>query len=425
MNKNILKELADLKQAGIITDDVAENIRQYYQAKSQNSGNRLIIAFGILGALLTGLGIILIIAHNWDDFNKFGKLFFALAPLLIGQLLCGFTLFKKTDNQTWREACAVLLFLAVAASISIVSQVYHIHGSLERFLLVWVALSIPIIYVMKSSMTSLLTIGVATWYACEVSYFNSHQHIAWYYWLMITALFPYTIILIKSQARNFLSFHAWLLAISLTISLGMFGEREEQTLFIAYASLFCAFTIIGGKILISTTNLLSNSFLVAGNLGITILLLLLTHDFFWVEISRNGLPISTEFFASASVTLFTIGLLVVEFVQKRIIDIQPMAYIFLAIIALYSIGIYFPDLAQILTNLLTLMVGVLIIKRGAKENSLLIMNYGLLMIAALIVIRFFDSDISFVIRGILFIAIGIAFFVTNLQLVKKRKSQQL
>jgi uncharacterized membrane protein len=45
-------------------------IKQFYQQQSGKSGNRLIVVFGILGAILVGLGIILIIAHNWDDLSK-------------------------------------------------------------------------------------------------------------------------------------------------------------------------------------------------------------------------------------------------------------------------------------------------------------------------------------------------------------------
>jgi uncharacterized membrane protein len=64
---NILKELDELTKAQVISPESAENIRNYYKSKQEQSGNRLFIVFGILGAILVGLGLILIIAHNWDD----------------------------------------------------------------------------------------------------------------------------------------------------------------------------------------------------------------------------------------------------------------------------------------------------------------------------------------------------------------------
>src|SRR2546425_5209988 len=43
------------------------NIRAYYKSKSENPHNRLFVVFAVLGAILVGLGIILIIAHNRSE----------------------------------------------------------------------------------------------------------------------------------------------------------------------------------------------------------------------------------------------------------------------------------------------------------------------------------------------------------------------
>jgi hypothetical protein len=39
----------------------------------------------------------------------------------------------------------------------------------------------------------------------------------------------------------------------------------------------------------------------------------------------------------------------------------------------------------------------------------------------LVVCKFFDEDLSFITRGILFISVGIGFFVANYLVIKKRK----
>jgi hypothetical protein len=36
--------------------------------------------------------------------------------------------------------------------------------------------------------------------------------------------------------------------------------------------------------------------------------------------------------------------------------------------------------------------------------------------------RFFDTDMSFVIRGLLFVGIGVGFFVMNIYMIRKRKA---
>ena len=48
------------------------------------------------------------------------------------------------------------------------------------------------------------------------------------------------------------------------------------------------------------------------------------------------------------------------------------------------------------------------------------MNVGLLVMAALILARFFDSDLNFLLRGLIFIALGIAFLMANLMMLRRK-----
>jgi hypothetical protein len=73
-----------------------------------------------------------------------------------------------------------------------------------------------------------------------------------------------------------------------------------------------------------------------------------------------------------------------------------------------------------LMNCYVLLLGVDILARGIRTNSIARANFGLLLIAALAITRFFDSDLSFVTRGIGFIVVGAGFLVANILLFKKR-----
>src|SRR6187431_2280469 len=86
MSKQILKDLPDLIKAEVITEETAEKIKSYYSHQYPPT-NRLFIVFGILGALLVSMGIVLIIAHNWDILPKVIKLAIGLLPLLAGQVM--------------------------------------------------------------------------------------------------------------------------------------------------------------------------------------------------------------------------------------------------------------------------------------------------------------------------------------------------
>jgi hypothetical protein len=66
-------------------------------------------------------------------------------------------------------------------------------------------------------------------------------------------------------------------------------------------------------------------------------------------------------------------------------------------------------------------LGVYTIREGAMADKLWKMNYGLLILSVLIACRFFDGDISFVARGLLFVVIGAGFFGMNTYMIRKRK----
>ena len=157
MSKRLQKDLSELIDAGILTEGTAADITAYYKDKEKEAPNLLMIVFGILGALLIGLGIILILAHNWEFFSRPLKTAIAFIPLLVGQGLCGFTLWRQSDSVAWREASSTFLFIAIGACISLLSQIYNIEGSLSGFTLMWMGLALPVIYVMRSSAASIFS----------------------------------------------------------------------------------------------------------------------------------------------------------------------------------------------------------------------------------------------------------------------------
>jgi hypothetical protein len=68
---------------------------------------------------------------------------------------------------------------------------------------------------------------------------------------------------------------------------------------------------------------------------------------------------------------------------------------------------------------------LLTIREGIRYDHLVILNYGLITVTALITCRFFDTDLNFVFRGLLFIFIGAGFFAANYFMLQKRKDNEL
>ncbi len=429
MSKHILNELPGLVKAGVISAAVSDDIENYYRQKERSAPDgRINIVFAIIGTLLVSLGIILMVAHNWDDFSRTVKLFFSFLPVLIGQGLCGYTLYKKNNNTAWKESSAAFLFFAVGACLSLVSQTYHIEESMEQILFKWMLISFPLIYIMKSSLASLLFICGTTLYGVYNGYGYKAQE-TYHYWWMILLMVPHYLFLLKQKPQsNFTYFHHWFIPLSLTICLGTVAHHAEELMFIAYVSLFGCFYLLGTSAWFYGKRIFANGYIVLGSLGTFCILLALSFKWFWIDLlgwntQKDWHLLAPEAIAAIIVSLAALALLLMHLSSRKGKPINLMGFIFLAFIVSFFIGIVQPVMATIAINVLVLAAAVFTINRGHQLNHLGILNYGLIIITALVLCRFFDTNISFVVRGLLFMAVGAGFFIANNRLIQKRKQQ--
>ena len=152
---------------GILTEDTADKIRAFYASKEKGGGNRLFLVFGVLGSLLVGLGLFLILAHNWDDLSVGIKTVVAFLPLLLGLAASGYSLVKKADSPSWREGSGVFLFLAVGVCLALLQQIHNLPDTTGQFMLKWMLMGVPIAYVLGSSMSSILYFLGIIWIGFE------------------------------------------------------------------------------------------------------------------------------------------------------------------------------------------------------------------------------------------------------------------
>jgi uncharacterized membrane protein len=426
---SIQSDLSELVEANIISSETATRIEGFYASKS-TSGSRLMSVFAILGALLIGLGIILILAHNWDDLSRSTKTIFAFLHLLIGQALMAFALFRKNDSTAWREGSGVFLFLAIGSSMSLVSQIYNIPGNLSSLLITWGILAIPIIYLLRSSVTSLLYIIAISVYANELAYWAWPHGKPYMYLVMMALLLPfYGRLWMQAPKGNFTVFHHWFVAISLAVSFGTMtsGSGNGELMMVAYMSLFGLFLALGHDSILKLGSTFKNGYRMVGTLGTVGMLLAFSFDEFWESIRNRTFDSyhafsSFEGIAAVALTLLTLYLLYRQW-DKTGQEVRPIQLAFAAFIIIFTLGIITP-IASFLVNLLVMALGIFNVIEGNKKDHLGILNSGLVFITALITCRFFDSDLSFIIRGLLFVAVGVGFFLANYLILKKRKQHE-
>ncbi len=425
MLNKIKDDLDELLAHKVISEETASAIASYYQYKENQSPSKLLIVFGVLGALLGGLGIILVFAHNWDNFSVGVKCVLSLLPLLLGQILCGFTLFKKPESLAWRESSAVFLFFAVGASISLIAQTYHISGDFPTFVMTWMLLCLPLVYLMKSQVTSLLYLIGITVFCINKNYFHHPKIENYTYWLLLLGIIPNYYFLIKNQLKsNFTTLHHWFITISTTIGIGSLvnGNSNETLLIYVFVLLFSCFYLIGKLPLFSTLKIAVNSYALVGKIGLLYLLFMQSFRWFWEDIENNKTNIQSVVFG-VTLVLFAIAsyLLYLSISKKKTTFDNLIQYAFLALLLFFFVLQINLLAVVVLINFYLLLIGIQEISKGNTTNSLSRMNFGILIVAILITCRFFDTDMSFVIRGILFILVGIGFFALNYFMLRKKK----
>ena len=421
--KNI--NLDALIEAGIIDETTATKMIAHQAQQEVDAPNRLGIILSVLGAALVGLGIMLIVAHNWDDFSRLTKTFLAFLPLIMGQIACVFAYFKRKESTAWREGAATFLFFAVGASIGMVSQIYNLDGELGSFLLTWMLLMLPIVYALKSSIVSLLYIGGITWYATNCGYVNDHE--PYLYWGLLAAILPHYYHLYQTKPNgNAFNYHSWAIALSVLTVLGTWANEASRLMWIAYVSLLGVYFLIGRQPFFSNKRSINNPFLLLGLLGTIALFLTFTFFFFWEEIVQRKMHLISiyshqEFWVAILLTAIGFYLFVKQKPAEGFKLVSPIPFGFMFFLLVFLAGYNMPIIGMVLSNLFVLAVGIFYIHRGNQLNQLSVLNLGLLTLAALIACRFFDLELSFVTRGILFVLVGIGFFLANYQLMQKRK----
>lgn len=411
---NLKKDLHELLAHQVIDQPTANRIVHFYQQKETTTPNRQMVIFGVLGAILVGSGIILIIAHNWDTFPRFAKTAFAFLPLLIGQALCGISLWRGLGT-TWRESSAAFLFFAIGASISLISQIYNLPASTTGFLLAWMSLAALIIYVMQSGTASVLYWVGITYYGIHT--YSSYQEYSnpLYYWMLaIAGLGAIWYWWKPGSTNNFSAVHRWLVPLSFAITLGAFGEGNEELMFVAYMSLFGVFWFAGQWATQAAP--LTNGYRIMGTLGTIVMLMMVSFKWFWEEVTFQQWSFENP---ELWVALIVTGVALWLWYQNRKQATDRLAYSFLVFIAAIALSEW-PFLSILLINTWIFVLGLLTIRQGVQKNHLGLLNLGLIIISVLIICRFFDTQFSYVVRGLAFLVVGSGFFGANYWMLKQR-----
>ncbi len=422
-------EIPKLVSEGIINRENADKLRDYYGESEDTAGLKTVLAiFGVLGAILIGAGIILILAKNWSDLSRAARTVLSFMPLVAGQLLVLYAFLRKRDSGAWREGTTSFLMISIGACISLIGQTYHIPGDFSGFLLSWMLLALPLIYIMDATLPALFyLVGITVWSGSV----QSDRGDALLFWALLALMVPFILKKIKNNPYSNPSvFICWSLSVVLCVAIGITLEKVLPGLWIVvYSSYFVTLFLLAELRFRKAQALWQQPFKVVGTLGTLAMSYLLTYEWPWERIGFRYYRHEAGYHELAGYLdyVIAIGLVLAALYMIFIFARKRKAYpLVFASMAVLSILGYFMAQAWdtmpvvLLYNAYLLILGIYIVTRGVRAGRLGTANGGMLVLAMLAILRFFDSSMGFLERGVAFILVGAGFLVSNVMIIKRR-----
>jgi uncharacterized membrane protein len=167
------RKLARWHEAGLIDAATRARIEAFEQA---NRKPVVLYALAVLGAGTVALGIVSIVAANWDAIDGSIKL---ACDLVLGALLAAATYVAvQRAASTATEVLVTVFYGFTLASLALVGQVYQLGTPAYQALLLWSAATLPLVLLGHSRyLAALVTAGLATTHGLALeALFDYLQH---------------------------------------------------------------------------------------------------------------------------------------------------------------------------------------------------------------------------------------------------------
>jgi uncharacterized membrane protein len=428
MNKHapwLHRELERWVDEKLVSPEQATHLRQRYPV-SMPAFSWGLIVFATTGALVVGLGVILLLAYNWDGIPKFGKLALIFGAMA-GAHAAGLHWLRQDD---WRrklgEAMLVLGTMFFGAAIWLVAQIYNIDEHYPNGFLTWAAGALVLAWVIRSTALGILAVLlVGIWGGCEAVDFNRPGH-----WAMLVVVLGVAPLAWRNRSAVLLALCVAATQALLLLNLGVWGAGAHLfTASLAFAVLLAGAARLSAAVFSGGARVMEGFgygvFLVCAYLltfrGATRGLL----D--W-ERAPGWRP---EFAVAIGWGLFAIAIALWAWVARRALLARELAVErtdwLLPIALLYAFGIaaigargWEQFVAWSFTALL-LGLAAWWMWRGCQQSRLGITVLGSVVLTALVAARYFDLFQSMASRGLAFIVLGGLFLAEALYYRKIRR----
>lgn len=399
-----------------MTPEAAASLRREYalDEKERGVGGLLLVIFG---AVLVLGGIILLLAHNWEELPASVRLGAGLLPLLVTIVLGARLVAQDAAGTGVREAVGIANSLAVALAISITAQVYQISGDTARFLMTWFVLTLPTTYLLRSGTSWVIGQTLLIYWGFEVE--PAPWLAAAYAGLAAGSSLLFWLPSWQNERQGTLGWLRTYGALVGTLGVAVCLRRVDGTGW--YALLY---SVWFGLVLAQASGPgegRSGFRTWFARIGLVSMWLCFTHRYWWenptFSMSHRWLQ-EAALAEWAVIAIATFGLVAVLARTWRTLHRMDLIWSAGGLLGVVVVGLSalrLPlGLGVTIFNLICATLAALTLRRAVVERDTSRLNAGWLFLSALIVVRFFDSELSYLARGLVFIALGLGFLGLNI-----------
>ena len=154
-------EIETWRSEGLISDETSQvllaRVRSTATERRGFGLNRMSAILSVMGAVLIGLGIIGLVAVNWNDLSDAGKLAFMLIANVIAYA-AGWALLTSSHYPKVGNALILLGAILFGATIHLVAQSFNVSLNHPNLVAIWLFGTLPLTYITRTRPLIVLTI---------------------------------------------------------------------------------------------------------------------------------------------------------------------------------------------------------------------------------------------------------------------------